>query len=127
MSSPIVRFAPSPTGKLHVGNVRTALMNVLFVKNQGGTFVLRIDDTDLERSTDAFEQGIRDDLSWLGVSWGRTFKQSERFDMYDEAANKLRKAGLLYACTRHRMSWTAKESCSVLRVSRLFITALRST
>jgi len=98
MSSPIVRFAPSPTGKLHVGNVRTALMNVLFVKNQGGTFVLRIDDTDLERSTDAFEQGIRDDLSWLGVSWGRTFKQSERFDMYDEAANKLRKAGLLYAC-----------------------------
>jgi len=98
MSSPIVRFAPSPTGKLHVGNVRTALMNVLFVKNQGGTFVLRIDDTDLERSTDAFEQGIRDDLSWLGVSWGRTFKQSERFDMYDEAANKLRKTGLLYAC-----------------------------
>ena len=98
MSSPIVRFAPSPTGKLHVGNVRTALMNVLFVKNQGGTFVLRIDDTDLERSTAAYEQGIRDDLSWLGVSWGRTFKQSERFEMYDAAANKLREAGLLYAC-----------------------------
>ena len=82
MSSPIVRFAPSPTGKLHVGNVRTALMNVLFVKNQGGTFVLRIDDTDLERSTAAYEQGIRDDLSWLGVSWGRTFKQSERCLLY---------------------------------------------
>ena len=81
MTSPIVRFAPSPTGRLHVGNVRTALMNVLFVLAEGGTFVLRIDDTDLERSTAEYEQGIRDDLSWLGVTWGRTFKQSERFDI----------------------------------------------
>jgi len=95
---PIVRFAPSPTGRLHVGNVRTALMNVLFAQAEGGTFVLRIDDTDLDRSTAEFEQGIRDDLSWLGVSWGKTFKQSDRFGMYDEAADKLRKAGLLYAC-----------------------------
>lgn len=98
MTSPIVRFAPSPTGRLHVGNVRTALMNVLFAQSQGGTFVLRIDDTDVERSTAEYEQGIKDDLSWLGVSWGRTFKQSERFAMYDEAADKLRADGLLYAC-----------------------------
>ena len=98
MTSPIVRFAPSPTGKLHVGNVRTALMNVLFAQAEGGTFVLRIDDTDLERSTAEYEQGIRDDLSWLGVTWGRTFKQSERFDMYDEARDKLVAAGLLYPC-----------------------------
>ena len=98
MTSPIVRFAPSPTGKLHVGNVRTALMNVLFVMAEGGTFVLRIDDTDLERSTAEYEQGIRDDLSWLGVTWARTFKQSERFDMYDEARDKLVAAGLLYPC-----------------------------
>lgn len=98
MTKPIVRFAPSPTGRLHVGNVRTALMNVLFAHAEGGTFVLRIDDTDLERSTAEFEQGIRDDLSWLGVTWGKTFKQSDRFAMYDEAADKLRKAGLLYAC-----------------------------
>ena len=98
MTKPIVRFAPSPTGRLHVGNVRTALMNVLFAQAGGGTFVLRIDDTDLERSTAEFEQGIRDDLSWLGVTWGKTFKQSDRFAMYDEAADKLRKAGLLYAC-----------------------------
>ena len=98
MTSPIVRFAPSPTGRLHVGNVRTALMNVLFVLAEGGTFVLRIDDTDLERSTAEYEQGIRDDLSWLGVTWGRTFKQSERFDMYDEARDKLVAAGLLYPC-----------------------------
>ena len=98
MSSPIVRFAPSPTGRLHVGNVRTALMNVLFAQAEGGTFVLRIDDTDLERSTAEYEQGIRDDLSWLGVTWGKTFKQSERFDMYDEARDKLVAAGLLYPC-----------------------------
>jgi glutamyl-tRNA synthetase len=98
MTAPIVRFAPSPTGKLHVGNVRTALMNVLFAQSQGGTFVLRIDDTDVERSTAEYEQGIRDDLTWLGVSWGKTFKQSERFDMYDEARDKLIAAGLLYPC-----------------------------
>lgn len=98
MSTPIVRFAPSPTGRLHVGNVRTALMNALFAQAEQGTFILRIDDTDLERSTTEYEQGIKDDLSWLGVSWGKTFKQSERFDMYDAAADKLRKAGLLYAC-----------------------------
>ena len=98
MSSPIVRFAPSPTGRLHVGNVRTALMNALFARVEGGTFILRIDDTDLERSTAEYEQGIKEDLSWLGVTWGKTFKQSERFDMYDAAAKTLREAGLLYAC-----------------------------
>ena len=98
MTAPIVRFAPSPTGRLHVGNVRTALMNVLFAQAEGGTFVLRIDDTDLDRSTAEYEQGIRDDLTWLGVSWGKTFKQSDRFGMYDEAAAKLKAAGLLYAC-----------------------------
>lgn len=98
MNKPIVRFAPSPTGRLHVGNVRTALMNVLFAQAEGGTFVLRIDDTDLDRSTAEYEQGIKDDLTWLGVSWGKTFKQSDRFDMYDEAAAKLKADGLLYAC-----------------------------
>ncbi len=98
MTNPIVRFAPSPTGRLHVGNVRTALMNVLFAQAEGGTFVLRIDDTDLERSTAEYEQGIKDDLSWLGVVWGKTFKQSERFDMYDQARDKLKAEGLLYPC-----------------------------
>lgn len=98
MPNPIVRFAPSPTGRLHVGNVRTALMNALFAQAEEGLFILRIDDTDLDRSTAEYEQGIKDDLSWLGVSWGKTFKQSERFAIYDEAADKLRDAGLLYAC-----------------------------
>lgn len=98
MTKPIVRFAPSPTGNLHVGNVRTALINWLFAAGQGGTFILRIDDTDVERSTAEYEQGIKDDLTWLGLTWGDTFKQSERFDKYDAAADKLRDMGLLYAC-----------------------------
>ncbi|MEO0550022.1 MAG: glutamate--tRNA ligase [Pseudomonadota bacterium] len=98
MTKPVVRFAPSPTGNLHVGNVRTALINWLYAKGQGGTFILRIDDTDTERSTAAYEQGIKDDLTWLGLTWDKTFKQSERFDQYDAAAEKLRGMGLLYAC-----------------------------
>jgi glutamyl-tRNA synthetase len=98
MTKPVVRFAPSPTGNLHVGNVRTALINWLFAKGQGGTFILRIDDTDLERSTKAYEDGIRRDLSWLGLDWDDTFKQSERFAQYDAAADQLKGMGLLYPC-----------------------------
>jgi glutamyl-tRNA synthetase len=91
-----VRFAPSPTGKLHVGNVRTALVNWLFAKGQGGSFVLRIDDTDLARSTPEFEQGIEDDLSWLGLTWDERYNQSKRFDRYEEAAERLKASGRLY-------------------------------
>lgn len=93
-----VRFAPSPTGKLHVGNVRTALVNWLFAKGQGGKFVLRIDDTDLARSTPAFEQGIEDDLTWLGLVWDERYNQSKRFDRYEEAAARLKASGRLYPC-----------------------------
>ena len=93
-----VRFAPSPTGKLHVGNVRTAIFNYLFARKAGGTFLLRIDDTDTERSTQAYEDGIREDLTWLGIVWDETFKQSDRFDRYDAAAETLKEKGLLYAC-----------------------------
>jgi glutamyl-tRNA synthetase len=93
-----VRFAPSPTGKLHVGNVRTAIFNYLFARKAGGTFLLRIDDTDTERSTQAYEDGIREDLTWLGIVWDETFKQSERFDAYAAAAEVLKQKGLLYAC-----------------------------
>lgn len=96
--SVIVRFAPSPTGRLHVGNVRTALLNHLFVREQGGEFILRIDDTDLERSTQEYEDGLREDLSWMGLDWDSSFSQSDKFDVYDDAASKLRKAGLLYPC-----------------------------
>lgn len=93
-----VRFAPSPTGRLHVGNVRTALVNWMFAKGQGGQFVLRIDDTDLARSTPEFEQGIEDDLTWLGLVWDERHNQSKRFDRYEAAAEALKAAGRLYAC-----------------------------
>ncbi len=98
-----VRFAPSPTGRLHVGNVRTALVNWLFAKGQdpengGGRFVLRIDDTDLARSTPEFEQGIEDDLRWLGLEWDERHNQSKRFDAYHDAADRLKAAGRLYPC-----------------------------
>ena len=96
--SVICRFAPSPTGRLHVGNVRTALMNWLFVREKRGKFILRIDDTDTSRSTDAYESGIKDDLNWLGLDWDHTFNQSDRFQTYKSIAEKLKKNGLLYAC-----------------------------
>jgi glutamyl-tRNA synthetase len=93
-----VRFAPSPTGKLHVGNVITALRNWLFVRQSGGTFLLRIDDTDTARSTKAFEDGIRTDLTWLGLTWDEEARQSSRFGVYDQARDALIQAGLLYPC-----------------------------
>ena len=93
-----VRFAPSPTGKLHVGNIRTALVNWLYAKSLQGVFVLRIDDTDLERSTKENEDGIRNDLTWLGMTWDETFKQSDKFDRYTAAAEELKAKGLLYPC-----------------------------
>tara|TARA_R110000868_G_scaffold285870_1_gene546333 strand:- start:5756 stop:7138 length:1383 start_codon:yes stop_codon:yes gene_type:complete len=98
MTQPIVRFAPSPTGRLHVGNVRTALINWLFAHSKGGKFILRIDDTDVERSTKAYEDGLREDLAWLGLIWADTFSQSDRFGEYDKAAARLKDMGLLYAC-----------------------------
>lgn len=96
--TPLVRFAPSPTGWLHVGNVRTAICNFLFAKAAGGRFMLRIDDTDMARSTAEFEQGIREDLQWLGLQWDVTDKQSARFDRYDLAKQKLVADGRLYPC-----------------------------
>ncbi len=95
---PIVRFAPSPTGRLHIGNVRTALLNWLFARHHGGTFILRLDDTDRARSTDAFAEGIREDLRWLGLVWKGEERQSLRLDRYDAAAVRLRELGCLYPC-----------------------------
>ncbi|MFN3229559.1 MAG: glutamate--tRNA ligase, partial [Asticcacaulis sp.] len=93
-----VRFAPSPTGRIHVGNVRAAVANWLFAKGQGGSFVLRIDDTDLARSTAEYEAGIETDLSWLGLNWDERYNQSKRFDLYQRAADLLKAAGRLYPC-----------------------------
>jgi len=94
----VTRFAPSPTGRLHVGNIRTALHNFLFARKNGGTFILRIDDTDRERSTAEFDEVIRDDLDWLGLKPDRVVRQSERFDLYEREFQRLKDAGRAYAC-----------------------------
>lgn len=93
-----VRFAPSPTGYIHVGNVRTALVNWLFARKMGGEFILRIDDTDLERSRPEYETAIKEDMAALGLTWDSTFNQSSRFARYDDAIEQLKQAGRLYPC-----------------------------
>jgi len=102
-----VRFAPSPTGHIHVGNVRTALFNYLFAKNKGGKFILRIEDTDLERSSLESENLIYEDLNWLGFEWDEgpkqggdfgPYRQTERIGLYNEYAEKLLTSGHAYKC-----------------------------
>ena len=92
------RFAPSPTGYIHVGNLRTALMNYLIARKAGGQFILRLDDTDPERSKQEYADGIMEDLQWLGLTWDRMEKQSTRLDRYNQAADELRASGRLYEC-----------------------------
>ena len=96
--APVVRFAPSPTGRIHIGNARTALLNYFFARKHGGQFILRFDDTDSERSTEEYALGIEVDLEWLGVAPDRKFRQSERFALYETAAKRLKEAGRLYPC-----------------------------
>ncbi len=93
-----VRFAPSPTGRLHLGNVRAALLNWLYARKSGGRFLLRMDDTDRERSTPEFAAGIEEDLRWLGLEWDEFARQSDRLDRYSAAAETLKAKGRLYAC-----------------------------
>ena len=95
---PTVRFAPSPTGRIHIGNARTALLNALFVRRNGGRFILRFDDTDVERSREEYVEAIKVDLDWLGIHPDVMEWQSRRFDRYDEAAERLKAAGRLYPC-----------------------------
>lgn len=90
------RFAPSPTGYIHVGNLRTALMNYLIARKAGGEFILRIDDTDPVRSKQEYVDGLKEDLTWLGLHWDRVERQSERLEQYNAAADKLREMGRLY-------------------------------
>jgi glutamyl-tRNA synthetase len=96
---PRVRFAPSPTGYLHVGGARTALFNWLFARHTGGTFILRIEDTDFERSSEDMVQGILDGMQWLGMAWDEgPFFQSRRLPLYQSTAEKLRLSGQAYYC-----------------------------
>ena len=93
------RFAPSPTGYLHIGGARTALFNYLFARHNGGKFVLRIEDTDRERSKEEYTEAILEDMRWLGLEWDEgPFYQSQRFDLYREHAERLLKEGLAYRC-----------------------------
>ena len=101
MNTPLktkVRFAPSPTGRIHIGNARTALMNWLFAKSRDGDFILRFDDTDVERSRREYADSIEADLHWLGINPDLLVRQSERFPLYAAAAEKLKTMGRLYPC-----------------------------
>jgi len=92
----VTRFAPSPTGYIHVGNLRTALMNYLIARKSGGQFILRLDDTDQERSKQEYADGIKEDLAWLGLHWDRVERQSDRIGRYREAAEDLKAKGRFY-------------------------------
>jgi len=93
-----LRFAPSPTGYLHLGNIRTALINWLYAQAHKGQFILRLDDTDLERSQQKYADQIVEDLKWLGLSYKEVMKQSDRFQQYERAAEILKAKGHLYPC-----------------------------
>ncbi|QJP13641.1 glutamate--tRNA ligase [Starkeya sp. ORNL1] len=110
--APVLRFAPSPTGLLHVGNARTALYNALFARQQGGIFILRYDDTDLARSTAEFADAIAEDLDWLGIPPDRVEHQSKRTDRYDAAMEKLKAIGRLYP------AYETEEELETKRLSR---------
>ena len=94
----LTRFAPSPTGYLHVGNIRTALFNFLLSKQNGGKFLLRMDDTDLERSKQIYEDEIKRDLEWLGIEWDLYEKQSNRFERYIDVFENLKIEHKIYPC-----------------------------
>ncbi|AAC07230.1 glutamate--tRNA ligase [Aquifex aeolicus] len=98
MSKVKTRFAPSPTGYLHLGNARTAIFSYLFARHNNGGFVLRIEDTDPERSKKEYEEMLIEDLKWLGIDWDEFYRQSERFDIYREYVNKLLESGHAYPC-----------------------------
>jgi len=104
----VTRFAPSPTGFLHVGNLRAALFNYAIARKAGGTFVLRLDDTDPERSTQEFADAIKEDLTWLGLTWDKIETQSSRLDRYVSAAERLKEMGRLYECFETRVELDLK-------------------
>ena len=107
------RFAPSPTGLIHIGNARSAVLNWAYINNKKGNFILRIDDTDIERSKKEYEEKIKRDLSWLGISWNKSFNQSDRKKIYDQSIEKLKKDNRLYPC------FESQEELSLKKKSQL--------
>ena len=108
------RFAPSPTGLLHIGNARSAVINWAYIKNKGGEFILRIDDTDLERSKKEYENKIKENLLWLGLSWSKTFNQSQRKKIYDEKILLLKKSKKIYPCFESAEELSLKRKTQLL-------------
>ena len=98
IKKPRFRFAPSPTGGLHIGTARTALFNWISARSMGGELILRIEDTDVKRSTKEFEESIIKDLKWLGLDWDEFYRQSDRVDLYNKEAQRLLKEGRAYKC-----------------------------
>ncbi len=103
-----LRFAPSPTGLLHVGNARVALANWLFARRHGGSMLLRLDDTDTERSKAEYAEALAEDLAWLGLDWDESFRQSDRGALYAAAAERLKASGRLYPCLENEEELRAK-------------------
>ena len=120
-----VRFAPSPTGRIHIGNARTAILNWLFALKSGGQFVLRYDDTDTARSTEDFAKGIAADLDWLGIKPQRVEWQSKRFGHYDEVPIRCARRGGSMPATRRPTNSTAAASASSPGACRRSMTARR--
>ena len=110
-----VRFAPSPTGLLHVGNARIALANYLLTRRHGGQFLLRLDDTDTERNRPEYAEAIAHDLRWLGISWDEMLRQSDRLDRYVAAAERLKASGRLYPCFETEEELNVKRELRVRR------------
>ncbi|MDR1551643.1 MAG: glutamate--tRNA ligase [Holosporaceae bacterium] len=110
-----VRFAPSPTGLLHVGNIRIAILNYLFAKKNRGSFVLRIDDTDKERSSKEYERMILEDLEWIGIQWDALHRQSENIVQYNEAIEELKKQGRVYPCYETKQELVLKKKIQISR------------
>ena len=108
------RFAPSPTGLLHIGNARSAVINWAYIKNKGGDFILRIDDTDLERSKKKYENKIKENLLWLGLSWSKTFNQSQRKDVYDKTILLLKESKRIYPCFESAEELSLKRKTQLL-------------
>jgi glutamyl-tRNA synthetase len=111
----LTRFAPSPTGLLHVGNIRTALVNWLFTHHHGGQFMLRMDDTDTVRSTEAYATAIKIDLRWLGLGWDIFSRQSDRLSRYEEIKEELLEKGRLYACYESQEELEIKKKMQLSR------------
>ena len=135
--APRVRFAPSPTGFLHVGSARTFIFNWLFARHNGGTMVLRLDDTDVERNTDASVQSIFEGLRWLGLDWDEEYKQSERLDLHRKAAQAIFEKGLAYRdftpahadddTHRRRARGSSIPACASCRARRATAAPLRAS